>query len=90
MRDIQPFLVLSPGAFNVKKSLVIGLSTTMATHTADNPFAVDVGDVSKRKVNKRSDVLCHQPKFFDWRARGAKAHPLGALNSAMFAEVCGG
>jgi mRNA interferase MazF len=60
MRDIQPFLVLSPGAFNVKKSLVIGLSTTMATHTADNPFAVDVGDVSKRKVNKRSYVLCHQ------------------------------
>ena len=88
MRDIHPFLVLSPRVFNVKTSLVIGLPMTTATYNADNPFAIDVGDVSKRKVNKRSYVLCHQPKSFDWRARAAKAHPLGKLDSALFVEVC--
>jgi mRNA interferase MazF len=33
-------------------------------------------------------VLCHQPKSFDWRVRGAKAHPLGALPDALFTDVC--
>jgi len=88
MRDIHPFLVLSPGIFNVKTSLVIGLPMTTAAYNADNPFAIDVGEVSKGKANKRSYILCHQPKSFDWRARGAKAHPLGTLDSALFVEVC--
>lgn len=88
MRDIHPFLVLSPRAFNVKTSLVIGLPMTAAEYNADNPFAIDVGNVSKGKANKTSYVLCHQPKSFDWRVRGAKAHPLGTLDSTLFAQVC--
>jgi len=47
---------------------------------ADNPFAVAVGLAKGRgKAGKTSYVLCHQPKSFDWRVRGAKAYSLGAL-----------
>ncbi len=35
-----------------------------------------------------SYVLCHQPKSFDWRLRGAKIHPLKRLSDALFAKVC--
>lgn len=88
MRDIHPFLVLSPGAFNDKTSLVIGLPMTTAEYNADNPFAIAVGKVSGRKSNKISYVLCHQPKSFDWRIRTAKPHPLASLNKALFTQVC--
>jgi len=43
MRDIHPFLVLSPRAFNDRTSLVIGLPMTTAPYNADNPFAVAAG-----------------------------------------------
>ncbi len=66
MSDIHPFLVLSPRIFNSKTSLVIGLPMTTAEYNADNPFAVAVGSVAKRKIAKTSYVLCHQPKSFDW------------------------
>ena len=88
MRDIHPFLVLSPRIFNDKTSLVIGLPMTTAEYNADNPFAVAVGKASGRKGDKTSYVLCHQPKSFDWRLRGAKPHPLGTLNAALFFQVC--
>ena len=88
MRDIHPFLVLSPRLFNDKTSLVIGLPMTTAAYNADNPFAVAVGKATGRKADKSGYVLCHQPKSFDWRLRGAKPHPLGALNDALFAQVC--
>jgi mRNA interferase MazF len=93
MRDIHPFLVLSPRIFNEKTSLVIGLPMTTAEYNADNPFAVAVGKAAGRKaggrkVDKTSYVLCHQPKSFDWRLRGAKPHPLGTLNEALFVQVC--
>jgi mRNA interferase MazF len=70
MRDIHPFLVLSPLIFNEKTSLVIGLPMTTAAYNADNPFAVVVGQVKKPKVGQTrtaqaSYVLCHQPKSFD-------------------------
>jgi len=29
-----------------------------------------------------------EPNSFDWRLRGAKPHPLGKLNSELFAQVC--
>lgn len=87
MRDIHPFLVLSPRIFNAKTSLVIGLPMTTADYNADNPFAVAVGP-AKGRGQKTSYVLCHQPKSFDWRMRKAKAHPAGALSDALFAEVC--
>nr|WP_318024105.1 type II toxin-antitoxin system PemK/MazF family toxin [Ghiorsea bivora] len=85
MRDMHPFLVLSPQNFNDKTSLVIGLPMTSAAYNADNPFAVAVG---KAKANKVGYVLCHQPKSFDWRARRAKPHPLGMLEQSLFRVVC--
>ena len=88
MRDIHPFLVLSPKMFNEKTSLVIGLPMTTAAYNADNPFALTVGMASGRKTGQISYVLCHQPKSFDWRVRGAKAHPQGVLPAAIFQQVC--
>jgi mRNA interferase MazF len=88
MRDVHPFLVLSPRIFNEKTSLVIGLPMTTAEYNADNPFAVAVGKASGSKTGQTSHVLCHQPKSFDWRLRKAKAHPLGTLANALFAQVC--
>ncbi len=88
MRDVHPFLVLSPRIFNAKTSLVIGLPMTTAEYNADNPFAVAVGKVKGRKARRTSYVLCHQPKSFDWRLRGAKAHPLGTLSDGLFWQVC--
>lgn len=88
MRDVHPFLVLSPRAFNAKTSLVIGLPMTTAAYNADNPFAVAVGIVAQGKGRKTSYVLCHQPKSFDWRLRKAKPHPLGKLQDPLFQTVC--
>ena len=88
MRDVHPFLVLSPRVFNEKTSLVIGLPMTTAEYNSDNPFAVAVGKVSGRKTEQTSYVLCHQPKSFDWRLRKARAHPLGALSNTLFVQVC--
>ena len=88
MREIHPFLVLSPRAFNDKTSLLIGLPMTTAEYNADNPFAVATGKAAGRKADKTSYVLCHQPKSFDWRLRGAKPHPLLKLNEEFFTQVC--
>jgi mRNA interferase MazF len=88
MRDIHPFLVLTPRAFNDKTSLVIGLPMTTAEYNADNPFAVAAGKAVGRKADKTSYVLCHQPKSFDWQLRGAKPHPLVKLNEVFFTQVC--
>lgn len=87
MRDIHPFLVLSPKAFNARTSLVIGLPMTTADYNADNPFAVKV-DSHKRAKQVTSYVLCHQPKSFDWRLRQASIHPLKRLSVGRFKEVC--
>lgn len=88
MRDRHPFLVLSERAFNDRTSLVIGLPMSSAAYNADNPFAVSAGAARIAGKVKTSYVLCHQPKSFDWRARGAKAHPLRKLADPVFAEVC--
>lgn len=88
MRDVHPFLVLSPRLFNEKTALVIGLPMTTAAYNADNPFAVAVGMASGRKTGKTSYVLCHQPKSFDWRMRQAKPHPLKRLPDTLFTDVC--
>lgn len=88
MRDIRPFLVISPRIFNEKTSLVIGLPMTTAEYNADNPFAVAVGKASGRKAQQISYVLCHQPKSFDWRLRKAKVHPLKSLSNSLFIQVC--
>ena len=88
MRDVHPFLVLSPRTFNEKTSLAIGLPMTTAAYNSDNPFAVAVGEAPGRKSGQTSDVLCHQPKSFDWRLRKARAHTLGSLSNALFLQVC--
>ena len=88
MRDVHPFLVLSPRNFNERTSLVIGLPMTTAAYNADNPFAVVAGVAGGAKAGKTSYVLCHQPKSFDWRARQARAHSMKQLNQAEFAQVC--
>lgn len=88
MRDVHPFLVLSPRIFNEKTSLVIGLPMTTAEYNADNPFAVAVGKAAGRKAATISYVLCHQPKSFDWRLRGARVHPLASLSESLFLQVC--
>ncbi|MBK7006010.1 MAG: type II toxin-antitoxin system PemK/MazF family toxin [Burkholderiales bacterium] len=88
MRDLHPFLVLSPRAFNERTSLVIGLPMTTEPYNADNPFAVAVGAASGKKTGKTSYVLCHQPKSFDWRIRQATRHPLKQLDDHRFAECC--
>ena len=88
MRDLHPLLVLSPRDFNARTGLVIGLPMTTAEYNAGNPFALDAGVVAGvaggeargRKAGKTRYVLCHQPKSFDWRARGAKPYPLGQLS----------
>ena len=88
MKGIHPFLVLSPSTFNNKTSLVIGLPMTTSESNAKNLFAVAIGKTSGRKATKTSYVLCHQPKSFDWRMRGAKPHPLGKLSDDLFSQVC--
>jgi mRNA interferase MazF len=88
MRDLHPMLVLSPSAFNARTGLVLGLPMTTAAYNATNPFALAVGAATGRKAGKTSYVLCHQPKSFDWRARGAKPHAMNKLADAVFAEAC--
>ena len=88
MRDLHPMLVLSPGVFNSRTGLVIGLPMTTAEYNASNPFALAVGPAGGRQRAKTSYVLCHQPKSFDWRARSAKPHPRGALADPAFAQAC--
>lgn len=87
MRDVHPFLVLSPQAFNDRSSLVIGLPMTTAACNADNPFAVIAGVAGGRKAGQPSYVLCHQPKSFDWRMRHGAPHPMKRIADAPFAEV---
>ena len=87
MRDVHPFLVLSPKVFNDRTSLVIGLPMTTATYNADNPFAVVAGVAGGRNSGRTSYVLCHQPKSFDWRLRGGAPHPMKRITDDRFAEV---
>ncbi len=87
MRDLHPFLVLSPQAFNQRTSLVLGLPMTTATYNAGNPFAVAAGVANGRKSGATSYVLCHQPKSFDWKVRKARPHPIKRLGDAQFTEV---
>jgi mRNA interferase MazF len=89
MRNPHPFLVLSPRSFNERTALVIGLPMTTAEYNADNPFAIAVRIAKGAKQGKTSYVLCHQPKSFDWRVRGASPHPMKRLADAPFAEIRG-
>ena len=89
MRDFHPLLVLSPKAFNASTGLVIGLPMSTAPYNATNPFAVKAGSTTtKTKAQADSYVLCHQPKSFDWRMRGAKPHPSKHVDAETLAAAC--
>lgn len=88
MRDMHPFLVLSPRNFNKATSLIIGLPMTTAEYNADNLFAVAVGSAQGKKSEKTSYVLCHQPKSFDWKSRTCSPHPMKRLSDDHFIECC--
>jgi mRNA interferase MazF len=84
MKNIHPLLVLSPRAFNERTGIVIGLPMTTAPYNDTNPFAIRF--VGARGVV--SYILAHQPKSFDWRCRGAKAHPLKQAPEEIFSLAC--
>ena len=81
IKDIQPLLVLSPKMFNERTGIVIGLPMTTAAFNETNPFAIKFVGV-KGVV---SYILTHQPKSFDWKLRGAKAHPMKQIPESEFA-----
>jgi mRNA interferase MazF len=64
------------------------LVLSRAACNATNPFALAVGPADGRQAAKTRYVLCHQPKSFDWQARGVKPHPQGRLADAAFAQAC--
>jgi len=57
---------------------------TTAAFNESNPFEIEF--VSKDK--KKSYILTHQPKSFDWKARGAKIHPLKHILQDIFLSAC--
>lgn len=84
MRDVHPFLVLSPSAFNERTGIVIGLPMTTASYNETNPFAIKF--VGPKRVT--SYVLAHQPKSFDWRVRQAKPHPWKKVSEDVLIRSC--
>jgi mRNA interferase MazF len=88
MRDVHPFLVLSPRIFNARTGLVVGLPMTTAPCNATNPFAVAAGTAHAGRRAATSYVLCHQPKSFDWRHRRARPHALGSVAPEVLRQAC--
>ncbi len=84
MKDIHPLLVLSPREFNERTGIVIGLPMTTADFNETNPFAIRFDGPKGQK----SYILSHQPKSFDWRARGARRHPWRQVPDEAFAQAC--
>ena len=76
--------VVSSKPFNEHTSIVIGLPMTTAQSNDDNPFAIKI--TGPRGVI--SYALCHQPKSFYWRVRGAKPHPWKQVPENVFNAVC--
>ena len=86
MRDHHPFLVLSTAPFHEAVGLVVGCAMTTAAYNRGSSLAVDLGPISDRP-GAHSYVLCHQIKSFDWRARGARPHPMGMLGPGKLERV---
>lgn len=84
MREVHPFLVLSPKAFNERTHLVIGLPMTTAASNETNPFAVKFTGTG----GVVSYILAHQPKSYDWKMRGAKPHKMKQVPETIFARSC--
>ena len=84
MKDLHPLVVLSPKSFNARTGIVIGLPMTSAPFNETNPFAIKFAGPGKRV----SYILGHQPKSFDWRARGARPHPWKQVPAEVFERTC--
>ena len=84
MKNFHPLLVLSPKSFNERTGMVIGLPMTMATYNDTNPFAIRFVSAS----GGIGYILAHQPKSFDWKCRGAKAHPMKQAPEDVFVQAC--
>jgi mRNA interferase MazF len=84
MKDVHPLLVLSPKAFNERAGIVIGLPMTTAMYNETNPFAIRFSG-TKGMV---SHILTHQPKSFDWKMRGPRAHPMKQVPQEAFLLAC--
>nr|WP_222622498.1 type II toxin-antitoxin system PemK/MazF family toxin [Ramlibacter albus] len=89
--ELHPMLVASTRAFNERTGILIGFPMTHAEFHADNPFAIEI-----QGPKGKAFVLAHQPKSFDWRARGAKKHPWGGGHQQqleesleVLAQICG-
>jgi hypothetical protein len=53
-------------------------------YNGTNPFALRI-DIPGKKTGY---ILVHQPKSFDWRARGAKPHPLKQAPEDVLTLAC--
>jgi mRNA interferase MazF len=84
MRRHHPMLVLSPKTFNARTGIVIGLPMTTAATNESNPFAIKF--VGPKGLI--SYVLSHQPKSFDWRARGARPHHWKQVSPVVLESAC--
>ena len=85
-KDHHPFAVLSNASFHSRVGLVVGCAMTSAPYNRGSTLAVDLGPISDRP-DAHSYVLCQQLKSFDWRARGARPHPIGRLQDSQLEEV---
>jgi len=86
MRDHHPFLVLSTASFHRTVGLVVGCAMTSAAYNHGSSLAVDLGPIPENPA-AHSFVLCHQIKSFDWKARRAKTHPMGLLQTDQLDQV---
>lgn len=86
MKDHHPFAVLSTASFHRTVGLVVGCAMTAAPYNRGSTLAVDLGTIPDRS-DAHSYVLCQQLKSFDWRARGARPHPIGRLNDSQLEEL---
>ena len=86
MKDHHPFLVLSTATFHAAVGLVVGCAMTSAAYNQGSSLAVNLGPIANRP-EAHSYVLCHQIKSFDWKARGARPHPLGVLSDEQLEPV---
>jgi mRNA-degrading endonuclease toxin of MazEF toxin-antitoxin module len=64
----------------------MSLDMTSAPYNRGSTLAVDLGPIPDRP-GANSYVLCQQLKSFDWRAKGARPHPIGRLQDHQLEEV---
>ena len=57
-----------------------------AAYSRGSSLAVNLGPIPDRP-GAHSFVLCHQITSFDWKARGARPHPMGSLSDDRLEQV---